>query len=109
MTDTPTSVPQTAYLAGRDDPVPAGWERSREIGARSGVHVVFDPAVHDVGVVIGRDRATEEVFAVLGYTELHTDGQVSLRVRDRGVDPVREATERLSRPRSTTHGGGLER
>ena len=109
MTDTPTSVPQTAYLAGRDDPVPTGWERSRQIGARSGVHVVFDPAVHDVGVVIGRDRATEEVFAVLGYTELHGDGRVSLRVRDRGGDPVREATERLGRLRSSSSGAGLAR
>ena len=109
MTDTPTSAQRAAYLAGRDDPVPAGWERTRELGARSGRHVVFDPAVHDVGVVIGRDRATEEVFAVLGYTELHTDGRVSLRVRDRGADPVREATERLTRPRSTTHGAGLAR
>ena len=109
MTDTPTSVPRAAYLAGRDDPVPVGWERSREIGARSGVHVVFDPTVHDVGVVIGRDRATEEVFAVLGYTELHADGQVALRVRDRGGDPVREATERLGRLRSSSSGVGLDR
>ena len=109
MTDTPTSTQRAAYLAGHDDPVPAGWERTRQIGARSGVHVVFDPAVHDVGVVIGRDRATEEVFAVLGYTELHGDGRVSLRVRDRGGDPVREAAERLGRLRSSSSGGGLAR
>ena len=70
---------------------------------------MFDPAVHDVGVVIGRDRATEEVFAVLGYTELHADGQVSLRVRDRSGNPVREAAERHGRLRSSSSGAGLAR
>ena len=110
MTDTPTSGQRAAFLAGRDDPVPAGWSRSSEIGARSGVHVVFDPKAHDVSVVIGRDRATDDVYAALGYTELHADGRVSLRVRDRDTgDAVRAAAARLARFRSPSHGRGCER
>ena len=97
-------------MSGPDDPVPAGWVRSDEIGARSGVHVVFDPAVHDVSVVIGEDRETDEVYAALGYTVLRTDGRVSLRVRDRVIDSApTDAAARLARFHPTSGGPGCER
>ena len=110
MTDATARRHTGAYLSGPDDPVPPGWERSDEIGARSGVHVVFDPAVHDVSVVIGEDRETDDVYASLGYTVLRTDGRVSLRVRDHSVDDTaRDASARLARFHRSTGGPGCER
>ena len=110
MTGTTSSRHAGAYLSGPDDPVPAGWVRSDEIGARSGVHVVFDPAVHDVSVVIGEGRETDDVYAALGYTVLRTDGRVSLRVRDRVIDAApADAAARLARFRPAAGGPGCER
>ena len=110
MTDATAREHTGAYLSGPDDPVPPGWERSDEIGARSGVHVVFDPAVHDVSVVIGEDRETDDVYASLGYTVLRTDGRVSLRVRDHSVgDAGRAASARLARFHRSADGRGCER
>ena len=111
MTDTTTAREHSgAFLAGPDDPVPAGWVRSDEIGARSGIHVVFDPAVHDVSVVIGEDRETDDVYAALGYTVLRTDGRVSVRVRDHVVDDnARDASARLARFHPPADGFGCER
>ena len=110
MTDAATRRHAGAFLSGPDDPVPAGWVRSDEIGAGSGVHVVFDPAVHDVSVVIGEDRETDDVYAALGYTVLRTDGRVSLRVRDHIVDDsISNASARLARFHPSAGGPGCER
>ena len=71
---------------------------------------MFDPAVHDVSVVIGEDRETDEVYAALGYTVLRTDGRVSLRVRDRVVDnSPAEAAARLGLFHPASGGPGCER
>ena len=71
---------------------------------------MFDPAVHDVSVVIGEDRETDDVYAALGYTVLRTDGRVSLRVRDRVIDAApADAAARLARFHPAAGGPGCER
>ena len=101
------SVLSTAFVAGPDVPVPAGWSRTHEIGAGSGRHVVFDPAVHDVSVLIGVDATTERTFERLGFVTLLREGALSVRVRARSsnaldghnIDASARACARLSRPR----------